>query len=332
MNFNKKKTTKGNKNKQIATKRYLPKKKLPKRILDKSIKEKKNFANLPTQTKNQNEENIDKKENEKKLKEFTLINLDLNLSRNKKYIPPDSHIILNNYTFEEAIVYDKRETCVIFYIFALSKEIFFHTFLFRSPIELFSLRLCLFIFIFSCDLALNALFYFNENISKKYRSSKNLFIFTFSDNIVVIFLSTVVGFLLLTFLAKLCNSINSIRDIFKKEEQKLMKDKKYTINEKRKKEILSEIEEILKKYKCKMIILIAIEMSLMFFFWYFVTSFCHVYKSTQTSWLLDSLISILIRCIIELLICLGLAKLYMLAVTSEISCMYNIIMFLYNLS
>ena len=91
--------------------------------------------------------------------------MNLNLISNKKYIPPDSHIILNNYTFEETIKYDLRQTCVIFYIFALSKQIFFHTFLFKSPIELFSLRLCLFIFIFSCDLALNSLFYFNDNIS-----------------------------------------------------------------------------------------------------------------------------------------------------------------------
>ena len=48
------------------------------------------------------------------------MNMDLNLSHKENYIPPDSHIILNNYTFNEAVKYDKRELCVIFYIFALS--------------------------------------------------------------------------------------------------------------------------------------------------------------------------------------------------------------------
>ena len=292
----------------------------------------KNITNLPTQVKNHNEENniIEKKEKNKNLKVYTLISINLNLSRNKKYIPPDSHIILNNYTYEEAIKYDLRQTCEIFYIFALSKQIFFHTFLFHSPIELFSLRLILFIFIFSCDLALNSLFYFNDNISKKYRNSKNLFLFTFSDNITVVLLSTFVGFILLTFLAKLSNSTNDIREVFRKEEEKLKKDKKYIITEKRKYQIILEIDEILKKYKIKVTILIIIEMILMIFFWYFVTAFGHVYKATQISWILDSLLSILSRAIIELLISFGLAKLYRMSVSSECYCLYKFVMFMYN--
>ena len=292
-----------------------------------------NITNLPTQTINHNKHKIiDKSVKNKKLKEYNLINIDLNLSRNEEYIPPDSHIILNNYTFEEASEYDLREVCVLFYIFALSKQIVFHTFLFRSPIELFSLRLILFIFIFSCDLALNSLFYFNDNISKKYRFSKNIFIFAFSDNITVVLLSYFVGFILLTFLAKLSNSTNDIREIFRKEEEKLKKNKKYIVTKKRKNEIICEIEEILKKYQLKIIILIIIEIILMIFFWYFVTAFGHVYKATQKSWLIDSLLTILIRAIIELLICLGLAKLYRMAVYSKIYCLYKIVMFIYNFS
>ena len=290
----------------------------------------KNISILPTSGDKRIEDEIEKKKN---LNNFNLINIDLklNLSKNKKYIPPDSHVILNNYTFEEAVKYDRRELCVIFYIFALAKQVYIHTFLYRSPLELFSLRLCLMIFITSSDLALNALFYFNDNISKKYRNSKNLFLFAFSDNITVIVLSTFVGFILLTFLAKLSNSTNSIRDVFLKEEEKLKKDKKYKITEKIKSEIIMEIDKILKNYRLKVLILIIIEFSLMLFFWYFVTAFCHVYQATQISWLLDSLLSILSRAIIELLICLGLAKLYIMAVTGEVYCIYKICMFLYNL-
>ena len=286
----------------------------------------KNISILPTS----GEKRIEKKKN---LNAFNLINIDLNLnlSKNKKYIPPDSHVILNNYTFEEAVKYDKRQLCVIFYIFALNKQVYFHTFLYRSPLELFSLRLCLMIFITLSDLALNALFYFNENISKKYKKSKNLFLFALSDNIIVIFLSTFVGFILLTFLAKLSNSTNAIREVFLKEEEKMKKDKKYKVTQKVKSEIILEIDKILKNYRLKVFILIIIEFAMMLFFWYFVTAFCHVYKATQTSWLLDSLLSILSRAIIELLICFGLAKLYTMAVIGEIKCLYKILMFLYNL-
>ena len=294
----------------------------------------KNISSLPTQTFSINNKSIISEkefEKNKNLNIYKLININLNIINKKKYVPPDSHIILNNYTFKEAIKYDQRQTCVIFYIFALSKQIFFHTFLFSSPLEIFPLRLCLFIFIISSDLSLNALFYFNDNISKKYRRSKSLFLFTFNDNITIILLSTFVGFILFTFLAYLSNSTNKIRDIFRIEEEKLQKEKKYIVTENKKKEILFKIEEILIKYKCRIIFLIIIELILMGFFWYFVIAFCHVYKATQMSWLLDSLLSILIRAIIELLLCFGLAKLYRIAIAGEVHCLYKFIMLLYNL-
>ena len=328
-----------NKNKPKTQKlgkiKYKKKLNLNKGKLNKGIKSNKikNITVLPTQgiSNNKEEDNNIRIEN-KNLEEYTLINMDLNLSRNKKYYPPDSHIILNNYTFEEAIKYDKRELCVIFYIYALSKQIFFHTFLYRSPLEILSLRIILFIFIISSDLALNALFYFNNNISKKYRKAKNLFLFAFSDNILIIFLSTFVGFILLTFLAKLSSSTNTIREVFRNEEEKLKKDKKYTVTDKRKEEILLEIEDILNRYTRKIIILIIIELVLMIFFWYFVIAFCHVYNSTQISWLIDSSLSILSRAIIELLISFGLAQLYRKGVDAKSSCMYKFCMFLYNFS
>ena len=289
------------------------------------------MSKLPTQTLNSNIMELNSSNlNEKNKNHFSLIRMNINLNHDKNYIPPNSYIILNNYTFEEAIKYDRRQVCEIFYIFALAKQIIFHTFLYRSPLELFSLRLILFIFIISCDLSLNALFYFNENISKKYRKAKNVFIFTYTDNIVIIFLSILVGFILLTFLAKLSNSTSTIREVFRKEEEKLKSNKKYTITQVRKTEILLEIEQILKKHRMKVIIVIVIEFILMLFFWYFVTAFCHVYNATQISWLLDSLTSILIRAIIELLISLGLAKLYNMAIICESHCLYKILMFLYN--
>ena len=297
-----------------------------KKQINKSKKKLKNISLLPTL----GDKGLSL-ENEKKanLNNFNLISINLNL--NKKYIPPESNIILNNYTFEEAVKYDKRQLCEIFYIFALAKQIHFHTFLFRSPIELFSLRFCLLLFITSSDLALNALFYFNDNISKKYKKSKNLFLFAFSDNITIIIISTTLGFILLTILSKLSNSTNAIREVFLKEEEKIKKDKKYKITQKTKTEILMQIDNILKRYRIKVIILLIIEFLLELFFWYFVTAFCHVYHATQISWIYDSLLSILSRAIIELLISFGLAKLYTIAITGETHCLYKVVMFLYNL-
>ena len=315
---------------EINSEKKMKKNKIMKYSNTKTISNKiKNTALLQTQALD--ESSYEKtNENKKNINKYFLININLNLSRGENYIPPDSHIILNNYTFQEAVKYDLRELCVIFYIFILSKQFVFHTFLYKSPIELFSLRLCQFLFIFSSDLALNAFFYFDNNISKKYKANKNLFLFTFTDNIFIIFITTLSVFIFLTLIAKLSNSIYDIREIFMKEEEKLIKDKKYKVTPKRKNEILLEVETILNKYKIKITILIIIEIIIMIFFWYYVTAFCHVYSSTQISWILDSLLSMLSRAIIELIISFLLAKLYRLAVESENHCIYRIVMFLYN--
>ena len=222
-----------------------------------------------------------------------------------------------------------RSLCAIFYIFLLSKQAAFHAFLYKSPLELFPIRLILFIFIFSSDLALNSFFYLDDKISKKYRYAQNLFLFTFSNNLTIILLSTLIGFIIMTLFTNLSNSTNTIRDVFIKEEAKLKENKKYKVTEKRKKEILDEIIKILNRYKIKLIILMTFEFLLLLFFWYYVTAFCHVFSSTQISWLLNSFLSILSRLIIEALLSLGLAKLYRIAIVSNIHFIYKIVIFLY---
>jgi len=253
----------------------------------------------------------------------------INLYHKNKNIPNTSRHILNNYTYEEAIKYDMKATCEIFYIFLLSKQPIFHAFLFWSPLELFPLRLCLLIFIISSDLALNAIFYLDDKISEKYQYTKGLFLFAFSNNITIILLSTLIGFFFMTLFTNLSNATYNIREVFKKEELKLKKNKKYKVTEKRKKEILEEIEHILKIYKIKVIILVVIEVLMMIFFWYYITAFCHVYSSTQTSWILDSFLSMLSRLIIELLVSLGFAKLYTMSVISNCECLYKFVLFFY---
>ena len=158
---------------------------------------------------------------------------------------------------------------------------------------LFPLRFCILIFIISSDFGLNALFYFDDKISEQYRNAKNIFIFTLSKNMTVILSSTIIGFIFLTLFMKLSNSTNDIRNIFQKEEKLLKKNKKYTVTEQRKREILEEILKILKKYKIKVVIFISIEIFMLLFFLYYVTVFCHVYSMTQKSWIVDSLLTML---------------------------------------
>ena len=261
---------------------------------------------------------------------FKLININLNIKRKGKIMPCESNKILNNYSWEEAIEYDQRPIIKIFNIFLISKQVLFHTFFYKSPLELLSIRALILIFILSNFLFFNSFFYFNDNISKKYRYTKGLFYFTFTNNIFIIILAILVNFIILPLITKLGNSTYIIRDIFKKEEEKMKKDKNYIVTEKRKIEILRSIEEIMDNLKKKIIILFVIEFIIMLFYWYFVTAFCHVYTNTQISWILDSFLSIIFSFIIECLFYILFSKLYRIAIESNICSLYKFVIFFYN--
>ena len=262
--------------------------------------------------------------------ELNLISINLNDLSQKDNIPKESNITLYNYTMEEAFKYDRRNVLIIFFIYLLSKQAFFHAFFYHSPLVLFPLRFCLLIFIISTDLALNAFFYFNDNISRKYKNTKNLFLFTLSNNYTVILLSTLVGFILLTLFTNLSNTTKDIRDVFKNEEKKIRKQKNYKVKIQRKIEIKNEIENILNKYKCKLLFLFFMEIILMIFFWYYTVVFCHVFPGTQISWLIDSILSMLSRIIIDAIMCLLFSKLYRIGVESNYSCIYKAALFFYG--
>ena len=278
-----------------------------------------------------------KKRNKNNKKNKSIKNLDLNLISinlnnlsQREVSPKESNITLYNYTMKEAFKYDRRNILVIFYIYLLSKEAFFFFFFYKSPLVLFPLRFCLLLFIISSDLALNAFFYFNDNISRKYRNTKNIFIFTLSNNMTVILLSTLIIFIFLTLFTNLSNTTKDLRDIFKNEENKIRKNKNYQVTQTQKDKIKKNVENILSKYKRKISFLFLIDIILMPFFWYYTVVFCHVFSGTQISWLINSALSMLSRIIIDVLLCLLFSKLYRIGVRANYACIYKISLFFYG--
>ena len=192
------------------------------------------------------------------------------------------------------------------------------------------MKIFVFIFFISTNFAFNAFFYFNKNVSKKYRYKDGLFFFTFGNNLNIIIFSTLVGFVLFTIFSKLIHSSNNIREVFKNEENKLKSDKNYIVSEERKEQIQNEIKEILIKFKKKIIVFFVLEIIIMLFYWYYVTAFCHVYSNTQISWILDSSLSIIFAFLTYCVLCLGYSKIYRISVDGNVKCLYRFVMFLYN--
>ena len=246
--------------------------------------------------------------------------------------PLDSKYILDNFDYENAIKYDKRSFWRVLFICLLSKETILNTFFFKSPLELQSIRLCLFLFSNSCDLALNALFYLNDNISDRYHyNGSNLFWYSLLNNLTISITSTLVGFLLIKFLSFLSNSKDDIVDIFRKEEEKMRNDKDFKIDSTIKSNILKQLNIIYRKLKIKIISFIIMEILILLFFFYYMIAFCEVYMETQISWLADSGVSFLIAIPIEICSSLLMAVFYYISIRYKNKCIYCIVMFFYSL-
>ena len=138
-------------------------------------------------------------------------------------------------------------------------------------------------------------------------------------------------YVIILILYLLTNTTKKIRDIFQKEEEKLKKDKNYTVSEGRKKEILKELEQIFDSQNKKNYAFFISEIILMLFFWYYITAFCHVYSNSQVSWVLNTLLTIIFRFLIDSLTCFLFSILYKLAVGNKSQGLYNAVLFIYNI-
>ena len=264
---------------------------------------------------------------EKKKVSYFLIKMDANNSSNGP--PPESNYILKNYVYETALKYEKRTFWRILYIVMISKDNILNTFILKSPLESQPLRICLLLFAYSCDLALNTLFYFSDNISDRHHySGDSLFWYSLLNNILISVISTLLSLILGSVLQCMTNSKTSIENEFKKEEKKMRENKNYTVSDERKKQIFEKINNSLKCLKLKMVIFIILDLAILLFFFYFVSSFCHVYSSTQVSWISDAIVSIIISFPIELAIALAVTIVYKLSLKYKWEMLYKLSMML----
>lgn len=264
--------------------------------------------------------------------DFNFITIDVSQTEYKKNNKnrKESKKILNNYSYEEAIELDKRSFCQILYIFLLSKDIVFHTFLLGSPFDSLSVLATNLIFTVGNDLFFNCILYTNVSISKRFKTKMSIFPFTFKYNMGYIISATIIVYIIIFFIGSMLNLSTKIGEVFKKEENKIRSDKKYVVKEERKVEIEQEIKKILETQSKKNIAFFIIEIFFMLIYWYYVTAFCHVFTNTQTTLILDTFFSIVFRFVIDCLLCFVLSIVYKYAVTNKSETVYKCIMFIYN--
>ena len=214
---------------------------------------------------------------------------------NQKY----SEFELDDLEYLEAIKYDKRTFFQFFLCLVKREHLIVFTFIYCKDLNLLCIKLSLFIFSISLDMTTNMLFFNDDSMHKIYLDYGK---YNFVSQIPQIIYSTV---------------ISEVFDVFFKflslSEKEIYQAKKYdSLNI-----ALIEVRKLISRLKIKFFLFYLINLVLMLFFWYFLSTFCSVYENTQIILFKDSAISLLISLIYPFILYLLPAALRIIALRSK---------------
>ena len=212
---------------------------------------------------------------------------------------------LQDMEYEEAILYDKRSFLRMYWAFLIDTQIILGTFCTDSYLNLFVIKLSFFIFNFQIMFFLNAFFYTDEYISDAYHNDGVLDFVSGLPKSIYSFIATLITTNLLRMLS------NS-----KSELKKLIREKRKNKN------YINLIDIKLKRLRIKLIIYFIFVFLLGLLFFYYVTSFCAVYRYSQKYWFLGCLQSFGIDSFVAISICIILALFRYIAIKKHIKCFY----------
>ena len=180
---------------------------------------------------------------------------------------------LNTLEYEIAVVIDKRTYFQYYWSLLKKKQLLIFTFYPTEDYNLFTIKICLFLFSFSLYLTINGFFFSDDTMHKIHEDNGA---FDLILQIPQILYSTIISAAINIILKMLSLSENNIIALKQANEYKKMK-------------ILRE--KIKKCLTIKFIIFYFLNFTFLLFFWYFVSCFCAVYKNTQIILIKDTIIS-----------------------------------------
>ena len=184
---------------------------------------------------------------------------------------------LNSLSYEEALKYDKRSFFQYYISLLKINQLLLFSFYPNEDYNSKIIKMFLFFFFVASEFSINALFFNDETMHKIYEDQGS---FNFLYQIPQIIYSTILS-LLFDFIIKYFSlSEKTILEI-KEEKRKESKD----IDEKTKK--------MFKFLKIKFALFFILCPIVLFFFWFYITCFCGVYKNTQIHLIKDTLLSFL---------------------------------------
>ena len=186
---------------------------------------------------------------------------------------------MNELDYEEAIIYDKRPYCQIFWFTLKEKQVLVNAFFAKDPLKPLSIKLLVIIFSFSCYFVINGFLYNEEYVSIKLKSEGNKsFLEYISDSIERILYTSIVGGVISFIIGILFNTDKKINNVINKNKNQLF--------------LKGQIAKIYRCNAIRIICFIIIQFILMVLFIIYIFCFCFVYQNNKLDWFESSLIII----------------------------------------
>jgi len=182
---------------------------------------------------------------------------------------------INNLDYNNALIQDNRSFCEMFLSFIKTKHPIYFTFLLKNDYNSRIIKIYLFIFSFSLEYSINALFFNDSTMNKIYKDRGD---YNFIYQLPQIIYSFLISFAITKLLSYFILSEKKVAEI--------VKTKTF--------ETKNKINDLFKKSKCKLIIFFVLIIIIQLLFFYYLSSFCGVYKNTQGALIKDTIFSFVI--------------------------------------
>ena len=218
---------------------------------------------------------------------------------------------MNNLLYEEAKKIDNRTYFQYYFSLIKQKQLFIFTFYTNTDYNSRYIKIVLFFFSFALYLTINTLFFDETTMHQIYKDKGS---FNFIYNLPKIIYSTMISSLIniiISYLSLTEKDITKIKMKVEKEKQDLIK-------------VISNITQCL---KIKITLFFLFNFLFLIFFWYYISTFCAVYRNTQSHLFKDVLISFLTSLLYPFGLCLlpGFFRIPSLSdKNKDTKCLYNV--------
>ena len=261
--------------------------------LERNLDDGKNLPDEQDKNTNISEENIDNKDNIKKETKKEKRRRKEQMKIEKIMRKRSSQIFgfddddLNELSFDEAKLFDKRQFCKYYCFMIKIDHIIINTFCRCGDYNLFSVKLGLLLFLFPLNLTFNAFFFTSKEI-------QSVYIYKLSDisvnwkNLVRSFSSSIFSSIIFIFLKLLCLTHNSIRQV--KKNKSIEGTKKQSVR-------------ILRCATFRIFLYYLFSFIFLIIFGFYVSCFCAIFENTQLLLIETMAISWILSLVYPFIIC-----------------------------